>query len=156
MSSIPTRTPLLSWTAKQLKDFIIARGESLTGLRRKENLVNKVLELQLKEHLVDSTINTHVNINQINDNLSDSNDRIVISRSELKSIIQQAILEQQTSHSQEQQVIEQRIATQPASGAEEELNRDRLEEFLMSQLEKTKNDEDRHVSGIKRDLRKGS
>ena len=152
MSSIPTPTALQSWTVKRLREFLEIRKVDFTGMRKKKDFINKVLEVQLKEHLVDSTVTNSSNTHVVND--SNNDEQITISRSQLKEMIQQAIQQQQLERHAD--TIQENNVQVPEQEPESTIHRSKIEEFLLNQVEQAKNDDARSVAGIKRDLREGS
>ena len=89
MSSPPTRQALQSWTKRQLKSFLTTNGENVLSSSNKEQLINKVLEIQLREHLVDSSIN----LPATNNDNTTQEETYTLTREQLKYLFRQVLEE---------------------------------------------------------------
>ena len=156
MSSLPSQSALRSWTNSQLKRFLTERSVRVPSNFKKEQLINKVREIQLREQLVDSTVYSQPN--NINDNNQTQEETIVVTKTTLEAMIQQAIQDHDNRNltvTNEQQSNNQLQLHQQVQNEDQTQDRNRVEDFLLMQMAKARSDDDRPVPGIKRDLKNG-
>ena len=161
MSPFPTRQALQSWTKRQLKSFLTTNSETVLSSSNKEQLINKVLEIQLREHLVDSSIN----LSATNNDNTPQEERYTLTKKQLKSLFRQVMEEsiqlqvvrnQQHTETQAQSETQalptSRIQLQEDARIEEQ---NRIQDFLISQITKANNNNDLPVSRIISKLKNG-
>ena len=132
-----------------MKQYLFSKGLTQTG--KKPTLIKRILEHQATENLVDETVNVADGDQPSERELLDVRLESMITR-----VVQRMMNPSQSQTVNQAQQPTSSITLPPVNEEENILDRNHVEEFLLQQAEKAKNDDNRHPSSIKRDLKNGS
>ena len=148
-STILSEEVLRAWTVTDLRKYLLEHNLSKVG--NKPALIKRILEYQTTQALVDATIASSGQAQGPSQDVMPSEERL---EAMITRIAQRIILPNQPQEQAQAQAPQ--AQTNPIEDEDDNLlDRNQIEDYLLNQAERARNDENRHSSSIKRDLKNG-